>query len=202
MKHPNRDEWAPYVFGEATAAETRRLQAHLEGCGECAAEVAGWQRSLKMLDSWSIAPAPRARNIVAPIFRWAVAAAIVLAAGVALGRMTGPDAQTIRAEVQSSVKSALAADFEQALARSEARLAALSQENSRELLQTFSETLEAARTEDRETLVALLQDQQRATEARFVNLRRDLETVALLADQELRQAKFTMRQLEARDGNY
>jgi hypothetical protein len=198
MKHPNRDEWAPYVFGEANVTETRRLEAHLESCGECASEIAGWQRSLKMLDRWSVAPAARTRNIVAPVFRWAVAAAIVLAAGVALGRMTVPNTEDVRAEVEASVTSALAAEFQQALERSEA----LAQQNSRDAVQSFSEILEAARTEDRQALAALLQEQQRASEARFVNLRRDLETVALLADQELRQAKFTMRQLEARDGNY
>jgi hypothetical protein len=202
MKHPNRDEWAPYVFGEANVTETRRLEAHLESCSECAAEIAGWQRSLKMLDRWSVAPAARARNIVAPVFRWAVAAAIMLAAGVALGRMTGPSAQAIRADVEASVRSALMADFQQVLERSEARFAALAEQNSRDVLQSFSETLEAARTEDRQALAALLQEQQRTSEAQYVNLRRDLETVALLADQELRQAKFTMRQLEARDGNY
>ena len=63
MKHPNRDEWAPYVFGEAPAAEARRLEAHLESCEECAAEIAGWQRSLKMLDSWPVAPRPRAQPL-------------------------------------------------------------------------------------------------------------------------------------------
>ena len=193
MKHPNRDEWAPYVFGEAPAAETRRLEAHLESCEECAAEIAGWQRSLKMLDSWPVAPSTRARNVVAPVFRWAVAAAIVLAAGVAAGRMTAPSAESIRANVETSVRSAVAADLERVLARSEARLAALSEENSRELSQTFSAALEAARTEDREAMVAL--------EERLVNWRRDLETLAVQTDQGLRQARFTMTQLAARDGN-
>ena len=202
MKHPNRDEWAPYVVGEANVTETRRLEAHLESCDECASEIAGWQRSLKMLDRWPVAPAARPRNIIAPVFRWAVAAAIVLAAGVALGRMTAPNTEGVRAEVEASVKSALAAEFQRALEQSEARWAALSESSSRNLMQTFADTIEAARTEDRHALGALLQERQDATEARFVNLRRDLETVALLADQELRQAKFTMRQLEARDGNY
>jgi len=193
MKHPNRDEWAPYVFGEASAAEARRLAAHLESCEECAAEIAGWQRSLKMLDSWAVAPGARARNIVAPVFRWAVAAAFVLAAGVAVGRLTMPSAQAMRADVEASVRSAVAADLERVLARSEARLAALSEENSRELSQTFSQALEAARTEDREAMVAL--------EERLVNWRRDLETLAVQTDQGLRQARFTMTQLAARDGN-
>ena len=193
MKHPNRDEWAPYVFGEASAAEARRLEGHLAGCEECAAEIAGWQRSLKMLDSWEVAPRPRVRNIVAPVFRWAVAAAIVLAAGVAVGRMTSPTAESMRANVEASVRSAVAADLERMLAQSEARLAALSEENSRELSQAFGGTLEAARTEDREAMVAL--------EERLVNWRRDLETLALQTDQGLRQARFTMTQLAARDGN-
>jgi len=201
MKHPNRDEWAPYVFGEAPTPEARRLEAHLESCEECATEIAAWQRSLKMLDSWEVAPRARGRNIVAPVFRWAVAAAVVLAAGIALGRMTAPNAEAMRAEVEGSVRSALAADLERALARSEARLAALSEENSRELLQTFSETLEAARMEDREAMVALIQEQQRVAEERLVNWRRDLETLALQTDQGLRQARFTMTQLAARDGN-
>jgi hypothetical protein len=130
-----------------------------------------------------------------------VAAAVVLAAGIALGRMTAPSAAAMRADVEASVRSALAADLEQALARSEARLAALGEENSRELLQTFSETLEAARTEDRQAMVAFVEEQQRVAEERLVNFRRDLETLAVQTDQGLRQARFTMTQLAARDGN-
>jgi hypothetical protein len=195
MKHPNRDEWAPYVFGEAMGAEARRLEAHLESCAECAAEVEGWRRSLKVLDSWSLPTAPRPRNIIAPLFRWAVAAAIVLAAGIAVGRMTAPDAKALRADVEASVKSALATEFQQALARSEARLTIMAEENSRELLQTFSESVEEGRVEDRQEVVALLQEQQRQSDARLAAFRRDLETVASFADQEFRQAKLALTQL-------
>jgi hypothetical protein len=192
MKHPNRDEWAPYVFGESAGAEARRLEAHLESCAECAAEVEGWRRSLKVLDSWSLPCAARPRKIIAPVFRWAVAAAIVLAAGIAMGRMTALDAGTLRADVEASVKSALATEFQQALARSEARLAAMAEENSRELLRTFSESVEEGRVEDREEVIALLQEQQRQADTRLAAFRRDLETVASFADQEFRQAKLAL----------
>ena len=199
MKHPNRDEWAPFVFGEATGAEARRLQAHLESCTECATEVEGWRRSLKVLDSWSLPPTARPGNIVAPVFRWAVAAAIVLAAGIAMGRMTAPDATRLRADVEGSVKLALATEFQQALARSEARLAAMAEENSRELLRTFSESVEEGRVEDRQEVMALLQEQQRQSDVRLAAFRRDLETVALFADQEFRQAKLALTQLTQGD---
>jgi hypothetical protein len=195
MKHPNRDEWAPYVFGEATGAEARRLEAHLESCAECATEVEGWRRSLKVLDSWSLPPAARPRNIISPVFRWAMAAAIVLAAGIAMGRMTAPDAAALRADVEASVKSALVAEFQQALARSETRLAVMAEENSRALLRTFSESIEEGRTEDREEVIALLQEQQRQSDAQLAAFRRDLETVALFADQEFRRAKLALTQL-------
>ena len=132
------------------------------------------------------------------MFRWAVAAAVVLAAGVAAGRMTAPDAKAMRADVEASVKSAVTAEFQQALARSEARLAAAAEENSRDLLRTFSETMEGAREEDKQAMLAFVQEQQRQVDARMIALRRDMETLAVTADQEFRQAKFTMTQLAAR----
>lgn len=195
MKHPNRDEWAPYVFGETGGAEARRLEAHLESCGECAAEVAGWRRSLKALDSWSLPALPRQRNIVSPIFRWAVAAAIVLAAGIAAGRMTASDASAMRADIEASVKTALAEQFQQALTRSEARLVAMAEENSRNLLRTFSESMEESRAEDQQEVLALLREQRQQADAWRAAMRRDLETVALSADQEFRQAKLALTQL-------
>lgn len=191
MKHPNRDEWVPYVFGEARADEAKRLRAHLESCAECAAEVAGWRRSLQTLDKWEVSPPVRSRAMIAPVFRWAMAAALVLAAGIAIGRVTAPNAEAMRAQVEASVKAALAEQTQQAVAQSEARALSASQEQANELWQMFSERLEAAREEDWQVVEGLLREQ----EARYVNLRRDLETLASLADQEIRAANFKLTQL-------
>jgi anti-sigma factor RsiW len=187
MKHPNRDEWVPYVFGEARADEAKRLGAHLENCAECAAEVAAWRRSLHTLDKWEVPEAVSSRNVVAPVFRWAIAAAIVLAAGIAIGRVTAPDPQAMRAQIEASVKTTLADQMQQ----SEARALSASQEQANELWQVFSERLAAAREEDWEVVQGLLREQ----EGRYVNLRRDLETLASLADQEIRAANFKLTQL-------
>jgi hypothetical protein len=195
MKHPNRDEWVPYVFGEARPDEARRLRAHLESCAECATEVNAWQRSLQALNQWQVPGAAPSRSIVAPVFRWAMAAAIVLAAGLAIGRVTAPNAQTMRAEIERSVKAAVAQQVQQALAESETRLAAAERQDSAELWRVFSETLAAAREEDHQATAALFESYQRQQEIRYVNLRRDLETLASQADQEIRQANFKLTQL-------
>jgi hypothetical protein len=195
MKHPSKDEWVPYVFGEARPEDARRLAAHLESCADCAAEVAGWRRSLQTLDEWELPAPARSRAVIAPVFRWAVAAAIMLAAGVAIGRMTVPDAQAMRAQIESSVKAAVTLELQQKLADAEIRLASESQEESRQLWRAFSETLAAAREEDRQETASFLEEHGRQEQARYVNLRRDLETLALQADQEIREANFKLTQL-------
>jgi hypothetical protein len=196
MKHPNRDEWVPYIFGEARGNDVKRLNSHLDECPECAAEVAAWRRSLKTLDRWELdAPVRSRTTIIAPVFRWAVAAAIVLAAGVALGRMTAPDTKAMRAEVEASVKAAFAEQLQQTVAQSETRLANVSQERAEELWRVFSDGLSNAREEQRQMTASLLDEQRREYETRYVNLRRDLETLAVLADREIQEANLKMIQL-------
>jgi hypothetical protein len=195
MKHPNRDEWVPYIFGEARAADAKRLGAHLETCAECAAEVATWRRSLQALDKWEVPRPTPSRPIIAPVFRWAVAAAIVLAAGIAIGRMTVPNVNTIRADVERSVKAAFAEQLQQAVAQSETRLASVSEERAEELWRIFSDALGNAREEQRQMTAALLDEQRREYETRYVNLRRDLEILAQVADREIQEANLKMIQL-------
>ncbi|PYJ84083.1 MAG: hypothetical protein DME22_14045 [Verrucomicrobia bacterium] len=113
MNHPKREEWAPYLFDEATAEERRKLAAHLQNCPECAAEIAGWQRSLKTLDRWKL-PAARARSSqwAGPVLKWGIAAALVLGAGFGLGRLSAPttvdgpgcDAQSDHERIASAVE--------------------------------------------------------------------------------------------------
>ena len=112
MNHPKREEWAPYLFDEATAEERRKLAAHLQNCPECAAEIAGWQRSLKTLDRWKL-PAARARSSqwAGPVLKWGIAAALVLGAGFGLGRLSAPttvDLNAMRAQTEATIKSSLA----------------------------------------------------------------------------------------------
>jgi hypothetical protein len=197
MKHPNREEWVPYVFGEARGDDAKRLAAHLEGCPECSDEVAGWRRSLNRLDAWALPKTQRERVIIAPIFRWAVAAAIVLAAGIGIGRLTAPDAQTMRTEIEAAVKAAVAAQTQQAINDAEQRIVSVSQAEARDLWRAFSEALADARREERAATLSLFQQLQQEQQAEYVALRRDLETMATVADQEIRLTNLKMTQLAA-----
>ena len=40
MNHPKREEWVPYLFGEATPQTRDKLTEHLQNCPDCAAEIA------------------------------------------------------------------------------------------------------------------------------------------------------------------
>ncbi len=211
MKHPTPEEWVPYVFGEAPAEVRRRLSAHLETCPECRTEIEGWQRSRLRLEAWKL-PKPAKRDEVrAPVLQWAVAAAVVLGLGLVIGRITAPaptDVNRLRTEVLASVKSTLVAEFQRELARAhnhtsnvlaalEARLVEASEAESQQLLSSFIEAFDHAREEDRQATLAVLDRIEREHAAAYVALRKDLETVASMTDDELRLARSRMIELAA-----
>jgi anti-sigma factor RsiW len=79
MNHPKPEEWVPYVFGEATGAARRELRAHLRDCQQCREEVETWKRSLGRLDSWKLSRLRFSSELIFPVLKFAVAAAILLA---------------------------------------------------------------------------------------------------------------------------
>src|SRR5947209_16671579 len=88
MKHPHREEWVPYVFGESDPETTKQLAEHLRACPGCAGELEGWRRSLHRLDDWA-APRPTRRRsllVLRPVLNLAAAALVILGMGVGLGR--------------------------------------------------------------------------------------------------------------------
>ena len=211
MKHPTHEEWVPYLFGEATAEVRHRLGAHLEDCPECRAEIEAWQRSRRKLDAWTLSPPVRRADVREPVLRLAFAAAVILVLGLVIGRFTAPASagvDQLRAEVAASVKSAVAAEFRAELARTqshtsnvlaafETRLANAWEIGSSQLLRGFAETFAAAREDDRRATLTLLEQIQRENLAGYVALRRDLETVASMTDDELRQARSKIIEVAA-----
>ena len=55
MKHPEREEWIPFIFGEADAGRRQQLESHLEDCAECRDEIQSCARSSASLGRAAIA---------------------------------------------------------------------------------------------------------------------------------------------------
>jgi len=127
MNHPKREEWVPYVFGEARADATRRLEDHLQSCAECRQQVEGWRRSLGQLDAWELPSAAGARWTLAPFLNWAAAAAVVVALGFSVGRFTATSAaaervrQTIEPQIRSELRQEFAKMLREELDKSESQ---------------------------------------------------------------------------------
>lgn len=177
MNHPSREEWMSWLYGETSPAERERLDAHLQSCANCQADVQAWRASLKELDTWAV-PAPRPAPVsLARYLKWGIAAMLLIGLGFGLARATTPGTDRLRAEL----KQELRADLEKMTTD---KAAAAVQENRR-ALESFIKTYTAAREEDRTNIVAILEQMETQRVSDYANLRKDLETVAVTAESKL-----------------
>jgi hypothetical protein len=178
MKHPEREEWIPFIFGEADAGRKRQLESHLDDCAECRDEIQSWQRSLGRLDSWELPLAKKHRKFV-PLMKWAAAAAVVLCIGFAMGRNTArADAEKVRARVEQDMRTELAQ-----IARDEAaKTASLA-------ITAFSQKTETRRAADNRLIFAVLERLETQHTTDCLTLKKELDTLAINADAGLRQTE-------------
>lgn len=165
--HPTPEQWMALLYGEATETERNDLDAHLRGCSECAAKMKSWRAGMSALDEWKLPQASPARH--QPAWRWAAAAA-VLVLGVVLGRFS------MAREMDNRI----------AALRAEIRLAATESAGAetQRLLTTFTKELDERRGTDAALRQVVLQ-----SSAEIARLRRDLGTVAVVADARLSGAE-------------
>ncbi len=110
MNHPKPEEWVAYVYGEAGSIARSELTSHLHACAQCREEVETWKRSLKRLDTWKLPRYQRRRSeLLTPVLQWAAAAALVLLAGIWIGRITSPtmNPEKLRAMLLPELRQAL-----------------------------------------------------------------------------------------------
>lgn len=194
MKHPEREEWVPFLFGEASPADQHRLQTHLQHCDQCRHQIETWQRSRLLLDEWKL-PRPPQPLIFAPWARWAAAAAIVLALGFGIGRLSPhpPSAEQLRAAIAPELHRQVQQEVAQAVRSEAARTTAawLTASNQRldNLFAGLAETLEKSGAQDRLAFSAALDRLQTQYAADFLALKKDVDTIAVNADAGLRQAE-------------
>ncbi len=61
-----RETLVSYLYDEATAEETRTVEAHLKECSVCAGELAGFNRVRGMLQHWQLEDMPMVKVVAEP----------------------------------------------------------------------------------------------------------------------------------------
>jgi hypothetical protein len=177
MEHPSYEELFNHLEGVSSPDAARRMEDHLQLCPQCAAELAGWRRSVKRLRHYEWPQGqPAIRSAwSAMALKWAAVAALVLGLGFGLGRASAPSPaalkESIVSEVRQQLRQTLRADLLQAIQQSQDRYQGT--------------VLEA---------LARLQEQHAAD---YLSLRRDLETAVSVADTDLKQKSRLLSELTA-----
>ena len=193
MNHPKREEWVPYLFGEAKPEVRQELQQHLQSCPVCRTEIDSWKRSLGMLDAWQLPRAAKPREVFALALRWtaaAVALIFMLSLGFSLGRFTSAsgDPAKLREAIEPQIRQELRAEFAQLLHQELAKTAAATQaacaEQTKDWLSQYAQSVNAQLETERTERIA-----------DCLSLKRDVDTIAINADAGLRTTKQQLAQL-------
>jgi hypothetical protein len=201
MNHPSNEEWGMFLFGEAPPELNRRLKTHLSECQQCADEVRAMQDTIAQLDAWKLDAPPRQMPCHEPVLKFAMAALIILGVGIGVGRLTSPaplDGEAVKASVLADVSATLdraTAEYNGLLAAAESRMAAQTQVALQALGSELLESVSDGRAQDQRAVQAVIDQLKQQRDADYVSLRRDLETVAAAADQQLQQARLKLFEL-------
>ena len=198
MNHPNQEEWMSYLYDELPPAQREPLTSHLNACADCQAAVRQWRGVMRELDAGEL---PRRARPVAPWgnqLKWGVAAMLMLGLGLGLGRSLAPapvDVTALRRDIEHSLKASLQADLRQQLLNGVDQRAAQSAAATQRLVDKLEETVKTARESDQQSIVALLKEMEAQRLTDYTALRKDLETVALAAEEQLGYAQQQIGQL-------
>ena len=173
VNHPEPAVWMDFLYGETEPAKKAELQGHLDHCSACAAQVKKWRETMTSLDAWSIPARPAKQPSIAPLARWAVAAAIVLLLGFIAGRLSSGNAAEV-AQLRGSVAELTALVEKQGQFNATNAIAA-AHADAQKLLADYSRLQETQRADDRQAFNVLL----RNLDSRIDRVHAELETVAL-----------------------
>lgn len=196
--HPTSEDWAGWLYEELSPDRQRELDRHLAGCAECQTAVGQWRAAMQTLDAWQL-PAPvrhrTAETTWLPRLKWAAAALVILGAGLVAGRLTvaPPDLAQLRAALVPGLRDELRREFQAELQTAVNAATAQTDRKIEDLAAAWS----ASRQQDQQSTLALFSRTERQRQAELAWMRRDLETVALVADERLGVTQRTLGQLIA-----
>ena len=177
MKHPQREEWMAWLYGEVSGKDKAGLASHLDGCAKCQADVKTWQCAMSALEEWKLAPSRAKTRLPQRALQWGIAAALMLGIGFGLGNFVS-SASTNRTALRASLKSELRAELMAELKKAqEGRLT------------EFKQAVEKARVEDSRLLLTAINKVDADRQTDFAIMHKELETVALLTQDSLQRAQ-------------
>lgn len=111
MNHPSREEWMEFLYEETPRPQRARLKKHLAECAECQARVNDWRACQTKLSLWetTVRKIEAQPSFVQPVFRWALAAILMVGLGWLIGRFTAPapDVNALRADIENALRASL-----------------------------------------------------------------------------------------------
>jgi hypothetical protein len=189
VNHPSAAEWMAYLYDEIAPERRRELHVHLAQCGDCGQRLNRWRAGMAGLNEWRLPTLrpPQPRWQPATMLKWATAAAVVLVAGFAIGRQTSRAAGEM-AELKASVAQLtrkLESETGFAASNMVAVASAVANEQTLRLLSDYARLDDERRAEAGRTFAGAW----RELDARLINLRTELETVAVNTATGFRQTK-------------
>lgn len=197
LTHPEAAEWMALLYHEHTPGRKRELEAHLDRCPTCAAQVEAWRGSARALDDWTLPatqpvrrpklppalfPSPwsfarSGRRPALTALKWAAAAVLVLGLGFGLGRRSAPHTPEV-AELKAAVAQLAATVQSQESLNSSHSLSLATMAAAAETLRVLSEysqVQDAQRAADQQAVKLALE----TLNGRLEKLHAELETVAV-----------------------
>ncbi len=156
MNHPTKEALMALLYDELPSTEKAEITQHVSACAICRAQVAEWQNVKKTLNSWKLYTAPKRFVLSTRTLKWAAAAVLMLAIGFGLGRF---GSQVDEGRIRSALRAQLRKDVQH--------------------------EIQAAQEAQRKDFIAMLRDVEEQRIADYAQLRKDLETVAVVADEKL-----------------
>jgi hypothetical protein len=178
MTHPKHEELAEFLYEDGLSPNRHaEVARHVDACDECRVLVDGWRGVRTNLAAWQLpavarVPAMRSPSGTGSGLRWAVAAAVLLSCGFAVARLTERpvDLSALRTELAQEVRQEVRQELVAELKNYAVKQAAWQEEFQGEVVNVV-----------------------RQQAANHASLRKDLETMAVLTEEEIQRLSSVAR---------
>jgi hypothetical protein len=179
MEHPTYEELLTLIEKTGSASSVKALKRHVDQCPQCRAELGAWQTTIRRLEGYGWPTLHEVRPaLTRTLLRWSAAAAIILAIGFGLGRLSRPSSDQLKQMIAQQVEQQV-------------------DSRSSRLVQDTLQAVQWKQTENQRMVFAMLNQLREKHEADFFSLRHDLETAASVADGDLQRSQQQLNQLAA-----